>query len=446
MAAKPTPKREKFPLHWKMLIGFGAGLIFGLLVYATAGTEAGWVQWITSHITQPGGELFLRLIFMLVLPLLFSALVASVGDMADIGAFGRIGWRALGYTVAMSSIALIIGLTLVNVVQPGAGVDQATAQKMLAAGADRAQALLGGAAPEKFDIGSIILSLVPSNVFAAANQGNILAVMFFAVMVGVGLVLTRSENTRSFKRAVEGLFEVTMTLIGLVIQLAPYAVFCFMFNLAALFGWDLVIKLGAYMGVVLLALALHMLLVYTTCLRIAGTSPWRWFRQIQAVMLMAFSTASSNATLPTALRVAENELQLPPKISRFVLTIGASLNHNGSALFEGVTVLFLAQFFGVDLSIGQQLMVMLVCILGGIGTAGVPAGSLPVVAMICGMVGVPPQAIGIVLGVDRLLDMCRTTINVTGDMVLATLVSKREYLGEGEAEPALGESPVRSAG
>lgn len=426
MAAKHAPGRAKFPLHWKMLIGFAVGLVLGLLVHATAGAEAGWVQWITHHLTNPAGELFLRLIFMLVIPLLFSALVAGVGNMGDIGAFGRIGWRALGYTVLMSSIALTIGLVLVNGLQPGAGVDPATAQQMLVAGSERAQAVLGSSSHGKFDVGGILLSLVPTNVFAAASKGDILAVMFFAVMIGVGLVLTDNENTRAFKRAVEGLFEVSMTLIGLVIKLAPYAVFCFMFNLAALFGWGLLIKLGAYVGVVLLALAVHMFVVYTLCLKFAGKSPLGWFRQTQEVLLMAFSTASSNATLPTALRVAEEKLKLPPKISRFVLTIGASINHNGSALFEGVTVLFLAQFFGVHLDIGQQLMVMFVCILGGIGTAGVPGGSLPVVALICGMVGVPPQAIGIVLGVDRLLDMCRTTINVTGDMVLATMVSKGE--------------------
>jgi hypothetical protein len=169
-----------------------------------------------------------------------------------------------------------------------------------------------------------------------------------------------------------------------------------------------------------------MFVVYSAMVRLAGWSPRAWFRQVQEVMLMAFSTASSNATLPTSLRVAEQNLKLPNKVSRFVLTVGATANQNGTALFEGVTVLFLAQFFGVDLSLGQQFTVMFVCILGGIGTAGVPAGSLPVVALICAMVGVPPEGIGIILGVDRFLDMCRTTLNVTGDLMLATVVAKGE--------------------
>jgi DAACS family dicarboxylate/amino acid:cation (Na+ or H+) symporter len=251
--------------------------------------------------------------------------------------------------------------------------------------------------------------------------------MFFALMLGIGLVLTRSKATEVLQRGIEGLFEVSMTLIGLVIRLAPYAVFCFMFNLAALFGWDLLRSLGAYVGVVVLALALHLFVVYSLVLKFAGGySPKKFFKSVQEAMVMAFSTASSNATLPTALRVADEKLGLPNRVSRFVLTVGATANQNGTALFEGVTVLFLAQFFGVDLTLTQQVTVMFVCILGGIGTAGVPAGSLPVVALICGMVGVPPEGIGLILGVDRFLDMCRTTLNVTGDLMLATVVSKGE--------------------
>lgn len=425
-----TAAKAKLPLHWKMAIGFFAGLVLGLVVHATVGADAGWVQWITGNVTQPAGTLFLRLIFMLVMPLLFSALIVGVSEMGDIRALGRIGWRTLAYTVIVSGIAVVIGLVLVNLFKPGAGVDPLAAQQMLAQGAERAQAIIGKNAEQPGGI-NMLLNIVPDNVVGAASSSNILAVMFFALMVGVGLVLTKdSAGTSAFKRAVEGLFEISMTLIGLVIRLAPYAVFCFMFNLAALFGWDLLAKLGAYVGVVVLALALHMFVVYSAALKYAGWSPLAWFRQIQEVMVMAFSTASSNATLPTSLRVAEEKLKLPNKVSRFVLTVGATANQNGTALFEGVTVLFLAQFFGVELSLVQQVTVMFVCILGGIGTAGVPAGSLPVVALICAMVGVPAEGIGIILGVDRFLDMCRTTLNVTGDLVLATMVSKGESKSE----------------
>jgi DAACS family dicarboxylate/amino acid:cation (Na+ or H+) symporter len=186
-------------------------------------------------------------------------------------------------------------------------------------------------------------------------------------------------------------------------------------------------------GVVVLALAVHMFISYGVAVKLAGRSPMAFFRETQEATLMAFSTASSNATLPTAMRVAD-QMGLPHKVSRFVLTVGATANQNGTALFEGVTVIFLAQFFGVDLSIGQQFMVMVVCILGGIGTAGVPSGSLPVVALICAMVGVNPVGIGLILGVNHFLDMCRTALNVTGDLALTTLVARGE--SQDGTEPA----------
>jgi DAACS family dicarboxylate/amino acid:cation (Na+ or H+) symporter len=205
-----------------------------------------------------------------------------------------------------------------------------------------------------------------------------------------------------------------------------------MFNLAALFGWDLLVRLAAFVGVAVGAMAIHMFVVYPICIwLLAGRNPLKFFSAVREPIVVAFSTASSNATLPVSMRAAETELNLPRRIARFVLTVGATANQNGTALFEGVTVLFLAQFFGIDLSLSQQVIVMLVCILGGIGTAGVPAGSLPVIAMILVMVGIPPEGIGLILGVDRFLDMCRTTLNVTGDLVVATVVSR----GEKDPEP-----------
>lgn len=428
--------RRKLQLHWKMLIGFLAGLALGLLAHYVSGADAGWVQWLTENITRPAGTLFLRLIFMLVIPLLFSALIIGVAEMGDVRSLGRVGWKTLGYTIIASGIAVALGLLLVNWLHPGAGVDPAAAQAMLAQGAERAQAIVGGAheQPKGLDL---LLNIVPDNVIEAAANNTILAVMFFALMLGIGLVLTRSEAAETLQRGIQGLFEVSMTLIGLVIRLAPYAVFCFMFNLAALFGWDLMRSLGAYVGVVVLALAIHMFVVYSLMLRfLGGWSPAKFFKGVQEAMVMAFSTASSNATLPVSLQVAEQQLHLPRRVSRFVLTVGATANQNGTALFEGVTVLFLAQFFGVELTLTHQLTVMFVCILGGIGTAGVPAGSLPVIALICGMVGVPPEGIGLILGVDRFLDMCRTTLNVTGDLMLAAVVSKGEPADAPEPEPA----------
>ena len=425
----------RMPLHWKIGIGFVLGLVLGLLVHYAVGSDADGVQALTRYVTQPFSQLFLSLIFMLIVPLLFSALVVGVSEMGDIASLGRIGWRTLAYTVALSGIAVLLGLVMVNAFRPGAGVDPALAQQLLTEGAERVDAIVRDSREGATGM-EMLLSIVPQNVVgAASDNANILALMFFALMFGIGLVLAKSPRTDLLKRGIEGLFEVSMTLIGLVIRLAPYAVACFMFNLAVLFGWDLLLRLGAYVLVVVGALAIHMLVVYSLALRIlGGWSPLAFFKGVQEAMLMAFSTASSNATLPTALKVADENLALPRKVSRFVLTIGATANQNGTALFEGVTVIFLAQFFNVDLTLGQQVMVMLVCILGGIGTAGVPSGSLPVVALICAMVGVPPEGIGLVLGVNHFLDMCRTTVNVTGDLGIAALVSKGERDG-----PSLGE-------
>ena len=419
-------KRGGLALHWLMLIGFAVGLIGGLLVNLTLGADTAWVVWLTDNVTGPLGQIFLRLLFMMVIPLLFSALVVGVAEMGDLSSLGRAGIKTLLLTILVSSIAVVIGLVMVNVFQPGRGVDPVLAQQLLDQGRDGAAGIVSGA-PETIQLGDFFLDLIPSNVFTAASENQILPVMVFALFFGIGLVMAKSPATDRLQQVIEGMFEVTMKLINLFIKLAPIAIACLMFNLAALFGWDLLVRLAAYVGVAVGAMAIHMFVVYPLVIWIlGGRSPIAFFKGVREPMVVAFSTASSNASLPVSLKAAEQELKLPRKIARFVLTVGATANQNGTALFEGVTVLFLAQFFGVDLTITQQVIVMLVCILGGIGTAGVPAGSLPVVAMILVMVKVPPEGIGLILGVDRFLDMCRTTLNVTGDLVLATVVSRGE--------------------
>ncbi len=432
-----TTEHRRIPLHLKMLIGFLVGLGAGLAVNMTQ-PDAAWIDTLTTYVTGPIGQIFLRLLFMLVIPLLFSALVIGIAEMGDIRSLKRVGIKTLVFTVLLSSIAVMISLAVANLFEPGAGVDPALAQQLLADAREGAGAILTANADRPSGVASF-LNIIPNNVIAAAAANDILAVMFFALVFGIGLLLVNTLAAQRLQDVIQGLFDVTMRLIGIVIRLAPVAIACFMFNLAALFGWDLLVRLGAYVGVVLLALGLHMFVTYPIAIRLlGGMSPLRFYRDVQEAMVVAFSTASSNATLPTAIRVAENNLGLPPRISRFVLTIGATANQNGTAIFEGVTVLFLAQFFGVELNLWQQASVLLVCILGGIGTAGVPAGSLPVVALILAMVGVPPEGIGLVLGVDRFLDMCRTTLNVTGDLAAAVVVSR------GEAAPPA-PAPAESA-
>ncbi|WP_232495011.1 dicarboxylate/amino acid:cation symporter [Novosphingobium kaempferiae] len=409
-------------LQWRILIGFVLGLGCGLLAYTFA-RDAGWVATLIEYVTMPVGQIFLRLLFMLVLPLLFSALVIGIAEMGEIRALRKVGVATLIYTVIVSGIAVAISLVAVNLLRPGDGVDRDAARELLSKSADSAGSILQ-TSKEAVSGVDAVLALVPSNVITAMSENDILAVMFFALFFGIGLLLVSSARTETLKEAIEGVFEVSMKLIGIVIRLAPIAIFCFMFNLSAQFGWDLLGKLAAFVGVVLLALGLQMFGVYPLLLAfVARRSPLKFLRQTREVSVLAFSTASSNATLPTSLRVADEQLRLPRRVARFVLTIGATANQNGTAMFEGVTVLFLAQFFGVELSLGQQLYVMLICILAGIGTAGVPAGSLPVVALIMGSVGVPPEGIGLIIGVDRFLDMCRTTLNVIGDLVCATVIS-----------------------
>jgi len=421
-AASAGEDRTETRLQYWMLGGFLAGLVLGLIVHSFA-AGASWVEILTTYVTQPIGQVFLRLLFMLVIPLLVSALIVGVAEMGEARHLKTIGLRTLLYTVIVSSIAVVLSLALVNLLQPGAGIDPALAQSMIEQSSAGAASIINqaGASPTGVDA---LLAIVPTNFIAAMSANDILAVMFFALFFGIGFLLVDPAKTATLKAGFEGVFEVSMRLIGLVIKLAPIAIFCFMFNLAALFGWELIGRLSAFVFVVLLALAVQMFGVFPLILKlIARKSPIAFFRETQEASVMAFATASSNATLPTSLRVAENNLKLPRPIARFVLTIGATANQNGTAMFEGVTVLFLAQFFGVNLSLGEQVVVMLICILGGIGTAGVPAGSLPVIALILGTVGVPPAGIGLVLGVDRFLDMCRTTLNVIGDLVAAQVIS-----------------------
>ncbi len=406
------------------------------------GDDPGLATFI-KYVTLPLGQIFLRLLFMLVIPLIFSALVLGVAGIGDPRALGRIGIKSLLYTVVVSAIAVFIGVTLVNVLRPGEGIPPEVRTRLQQTAAPSPPAPAAGAtaaaaAPEKSPV-DLIVEIVPRNPVKAAADGDFLGIMFFSLMVGLGVALVRTPATQQFQDAVEGLLEVSMRLIDLVLAFAPIGVFALLFNLTAQLGYEILGQLARYVGTVLLALLIHQFVVYSLAVRVlGGMSPVRFFKSIQEAMMTAFSTSSSNATLPTALRVAEEELHLPPSVSRFVLTIGATMNQNGTALFEGITVLFLAQFYGIQLSLTQQLTVVIICILGGIGTAGVPSGSIPVIAMILGLVGVPAEGIGLILGVDRFLDMCRTVLNVSGDLAAAVVVSR----GEGPAPPPVATAEV----
>jgi DAACS family dicarboxylate/amino acid:cation (Na+ or H+) symporter len=459
-ALDPTPAEPKrrIPLHTKIL--------WGLVLGAVAGLAANWaasrpiasgvadprdadangvddrLDWLAVNVADPLGRVFLRLVLMVVVPLVFSALTLGVLELGDVRKLGRVGLRTLVYTMLLSSMAVAIGLTLVNVIRPGDSLPEekrVSLERQYSEGAQKTKE----SADRKKSLKDVLLGMIPENPIQEAagaldgssKDNGMLSVMVFAVIFGVAMAIV-PERTVALAQVLEGLFSVSMTIIGFAMRLAPLAVACLVFAITARQGFDIVVTLFWFVLTVLLGIGLQMFVVYPAAVYLlAKRNPIAFFRDISEAVLTAFGTSSSNATLPTALRVAADELHLPPEISQFVLTVGATGNQNGTALFEGVVVLFLAQVFGVELTLAQQLMVVLMSILAGVGTAGVPGGSLPLIVVLLTSIGVPAEGIGIILGVDRLLDMCRTTLNVSGDLVLATCVAQGEAKHTA-AEPA----------
>jgi DAACS family dicarboxylate/amino acid:cation (Na+ or H+) symporter len=414
-----------------MLWALVAGVVLGLIARSVVPAES--LTWFVDTVAHPLGQVFLRLLFMLVLPILFSALVIGVSEIG-VGHLGRLGGRMLGYTVLVSGISVLIGVLLVNALGPGRNLPDEV--RAAATGID-APATIKPPATSPVDF---LIGMVPDNAVKAAANGDMLAVIVFSLLFGLALAVTRTDAVAALKTAIQGLYDVTMTLIeGVLRWVAPVGVAALLFSLTTRLGAAVFLPILAYVGVVLLGLGLHMFGVYSLSVRFfGGMSPVEFFRGVRLAMLTAFSTASSSATLPSAIKVAEENLKLPSHVARFVLTAGSAMNQNGTALFEGVTVLFLAQVYGVELDLTRQVVIMGICILGGIGTAGVPAGSLPVVAMILGMFGIPPEGLALILGVDRFLDMCRTTVNVTGDLAAAVYVSRGERAGPSPVTAAIG--------
>jgi dicarboxylate/amino acid:cation (Na+ or H+) symporter, DAACS family len=430
-----TPDKPKgIPLHTKILIGLAVGVIAGVSVNQLVGGDHPRVVWLVDNITQPVGQLFLRLLLMIVVPLVFSSLVVGVAGIGDIRKLGRVGLKSFGYCLVISAISVVIGITLANTIRPGRRIDPATSialQQRYATDATKTvEAAKQASSATSTPLMAVVETIVPKNPFFAISgqeNPNMLHLMFFALVIGIAITLLPATVTTPFLRVLEGLYEITAKIIEMIMKFAPYAVACLLFNNTARFGLDLLQALAWFVVTVLLGLSIHMFGVYSLSLYfLSRISPLEFFRRIKTVILTAFSTSSSNATLPTALRVSEQNLGVPQEINSFVLTVGATANQNGTALYEGVTVLFLAQLANVDLTLGQQLMVVYLAILGGIGTAGVPSGSIPFIIGVLVTIGVNPALIAIILGVDRLLDMCRTTLNVTGDLTAATYVARSE--------------------
>jgi len=430
MTAVAKNARAPLALHTRILIGLALGAVAGAVAHEVAVLKPAG-SWLAAQITAPVGQLFLNLLLMLVVPLVFASLVVGVAGIGDLRRLGRVGIKSFVFSIVMSAISVGIGITLANVIAPGLQIDAAVADTLRAAYGDAAQAQVAAAPPPTAaaPLAQIVDTLVPKNPFAslATPIPNMLHLMCFALAIGLGATLLPRERVQTLIGALEGLSAIVAELIGLVMKLAPVAVFCLVFNNVQQFGIGLLASLGWFVGTVLIGLGLHLFGVYSAVIWwLAKISPLRFFRAIRVAMLTAFSTSSSSATLPTSLRIGEEELGIPKEINSFVLTVGATANQNGTALYEGITVLFLAQLAGVELTLAQQLMVVYLAILGGIGTAGVPAGSIPFVIGILASIGVDPALIAVVLGVDRILDMCRTTLNVSGDLAAAAYVARSE--------------------
>jgi dicarboxylate/amino acid:cation (Na+ or H+) symporter, DAACS family len=431
------------PLHTRIFLGLLVGATAGVLVNTTLGGDHPTTVWLVSHVTEPVGTLFLRLLLMLVIPLVFSSLILGIAGMGELAEIGRIGVKTLAYTLVFSALSVLIGLGLVNLIRPGERIPADTAAALEARYRSEAEERVEAAQTaeeeaKKSPVMTIVETLVPSNPVAAVAGAtpNMLHLMFFSLLLGIGVAMAGAA-AEPLTRTLEALYEVTVRLIDLIMRAAPFAVAALLFTNTASFGFDLLRALGWFVITVLAGLAIHMFVSYSLSIRfLARMSPLDFFRRVRTAILTAFSTSSSNATLPTALRVSEENLGIPPDINRFVLTIGATANQNGTALYEGVTVLFLAQVAGVELTIAQQLTVLYLAILGGVGTAGVPSGSIPFIVVVLVTIGVNPALIGIILGVDRILDMCRTTLNVTGDLTAAAYVARSEGHVLGGERPA----------
>jgi DAACS family dicarboxylate/amino acid:cation (Na+ or H+) symporter len=413
--------------HTKILLGLVAGATLGCL--ANALVEESMlsrraIDWIVANITKPVGTVFLNLIFMAIVPLVFASIAVGVTKLGGSGNIGRVGVRMLAYFLITTACAAVIGLTLVNSVRPGHFVPTAQRDKLFSEYAQEANERIAASKKKDFGVNTFV-NIVPANPFVALVDKDMLAIIFSALLVGIALTRIDDDKAKLIINLLEGINQIADFIIRLAMAIAPLGVFCLIFSTTALFGYQLLIALAAFVLTVLTGLAIHLLIVLPLLVRfLGGMSPVEFFRKSWVTMVTAFGTSSSSATLPTAMKCAEEDLGVPPQIARFVLPLSASMNHNGTALFESITVLFLAQMFGTNLDLGQQLVVLILCILTATGVAGVPGGSLPLIGLILVQVQVPAGAIAIVFGVDRILDMTRTMVNVTADLTTAVYVAK----------------------
>lgn len=415
--------------HTKIFLGLILGAITGVLCNKFL-HDAAVVAFVQKYLSDPLGKIFLNMLIMVVIPLVFSSLALGVAQIGDLKQLGRIGMRTMLYFLMVTAFAVTIGLVLVNTIRPGDYLPAETKDKLMAQYGKEASEKMGAAEQASTEFGiQTLVNIVPRNPVAVVARPNpdMLALIFVALMAGIALTLIVQDKAQPVIRLLEGVNEISVKIINIAMKLAPYGVAALIFSVTSRFGFDLIVALGMYVVTVIVGLALHQFGALAVLVRLfVRYNPLKFFRKVETVMLTAFSTSSSNATLPTTMMVSQENLGIPPKIAGFVIPLGATMNMNGTALFEGVTVLFIAQVFGVNLDLTTQLIVVIMSVLTAVGAAGVPSGSIPLLILVLQMVHVPPEGIAIILGVDRILDMCRTVLNVTGDITCAAYIARSE--------------------
>jgi DAACS family dicarboxylate/amino acid:cation (Na+ or H+) symporter len=431
----PRPKRES-SLATRILFGLVAGAVVGVtlnLLYAPAlGAEKSAtyvdIEWWADKIVKPVGDLFLRLLFMVVVPIVFSSLYLGVAGLGSVGKVGSLGRQTLQWFLGTTALAATIGLLLVALIRPAEHVSPTVAATVKAQYLGQAQAKIAALAEQPKSWVEMVVEIVPDNgVGAAADNKRLLGLIFFALILGAASTRLASDRSRSLRELLETIYDLSIKVLGWAMELAPLGVACLIFQSSAKLGLDVMRLVGWYFVTAMGGLVLYQVIVVTGLAWLfAGLSPRRFYRGCRTLIMTAFSTSSSSATMPTTIRTAVDEFGAPQEIAGFVMPLGATMNMNGTALFEGVSVLFLAQVAGVELGIGQQLLVVCLAVLTAIGAAGVPGGSLPLIAVVLTQVGVPPEMLALILGVDRLVDMTRTIPNVTSDLVCCLWLSRRE--------------------
>jgi DAACS family dicarboxylate/amino acid:cation (Na+ or H+) symporter len=411
-------------LHTRILLGLFLGAIAGVATdLLVPGSPL--VEQCIRLITEPIGKIWLSGLIMVVIPLIVSSLALGVASLGDLRKLGRMGAVTMVSFLCLTTLSTILGLGAMNALRPGDDLDSEVKTRLMESYRGETEGAMG-LSGKSFGI-DLLVKIVPRNPIKAAADGDMLAVIFFTLALGAALASMPAERAKPLLDLLESLGHATVAIIHMVMKVAPLGVFCLIYSVTARFGLELLINLLKYVLTVVGSMALMYIVGYSLILKfVAGRSPWEFFRKARIVTITAFTTSSSNATLPTTIEVAQEELGIPREIAGFVLPLGATLNMNGTALFEGATVLFLAQVFGVPLSLVQQLVVVLMSVVTAIGVAGIPGGSIPLLMMVLGMVGVPMEGIAIILGLDRILDMCRTVLNVTGDLVTAAIVARIE--------------------